>query len=124
MKPTPSYDAAANIIVNALALAAISHHWHLMTKSYAQHVTLGDLYLYCHEIADTLTEKLIGAGAEFPDSGGKLTFALSPPSRAIPELEAFTKSFNDITEPPWLANIAQEIQGSLNNTLYKLKRLS
>lgn len=122
-------NEAKELIYKSLALAALSHHWHLLTTgvgSYARHVTLGELYPYCHEIADTLAEKIQGSGEALPDKadGISLTFSAPEPASMIRIIEQFTEEFEEITEPPWLANLAQEIQGNLYNTLYKLKRLS
>jgi DNA-binding ferritin-like protein len=117
-------DEAHELITKSLVLAALAHHWHLTTTSYAQHVTLGEVYLYCHTIADTLAEKLIGAGEDLPDKSAKFSFAFTPSSQAIKTLETFAQDFENLTDPPWLQNLAQEIQGELYGHLYKLKRLS
>jgi len=122
-------DEAKELIYDALAMAALTHHWHLTITgpgSYAAHVTLGDLYNYCHDIADTLGEKLQGSGVELDPKGEARSIPFSPPDikNIIKITTQFAEAFEDVTEPPWLANIAQEIQGVLYGHLYKLKRLS
>lgn len=112
------------LVHRALVLAAQAHHWHLATKSYAQHMALGELYGYMHDAADALAEKAMGADMPFPDRATVSGFAFTPPTAAVKTVEAYVKELDAVTEPPWLANTAQEIQGRLNGILYKLKRLS
>lgn len=112
------------LIHRALVLAALTHHWHLTTRSYAAHVTLGELYTYFHDVADTLAEKLIGADQPFDTESPPFRFAFTDPKDAIAQIESFIKDLDALTQPTWLANIAQEIQGVLYGHLYKLKRLS
>lgn len=122
-------DEVKELIYDALAMAALTHHWHLTITgpgSYAAHVTLGELYSYCHEIADTLAEKIQGSGEELPASHPKVTIPFSTPEmkNICRTVETFALSFEEVDSPPWLANIAQEIQGVLYGHLFKLKRLS
>lgn len=122
-------DEAKELIYDALAMAALTHHWHLTITgpgSYAAHVVLGDLYEYCHEIADTLGEKLQGAGMELPSKGSAINLVFSEPDMKTicRTLEKFAENFEEVTAPPWLANVTQEIQGTLYGHLFKLKRLS
>lgn len=117
-------EEAKELVYRALGMAALTHHWHLMTRSYSEHKALGDLYEYCHDIADTLAEKIMGAGEDCPDKNKGFQLVFTPPSQAIKTIEQFAQEFEEITEPPWLQNITQEIQGQLYGHLYKLKRLS
>lgn len=122
-------DETKDLIYDALGMAALTHHWHLTITgpgSYAAHLVLGDLYSYCHDIADTLGEKIQGAGEELPPRHSTITVPFSAPEmkNICRVVENFAHSFGEITEPPWLANVTQEIQGTLYGHLYKLKRLS
>lgn len=120
-------NEAKELIYKALGMAALAHHWHLTTTgtgSYAMHVALGDVYSYCHDIADSLAEKLMGSGETCEDRNKGFMLAFTPPSQAVKTLEQFAEEFEEITEPPWLQNLAQEIQAGLYGHLYKLKRLS
>lgn len=124
---TGSIDEAKELIYKALGMAALAHHWHLTvtgTGSYAQHEALGGLYSYCHDIADSLAEKLMGAGETCPDKNKGFMLAFTPPSQAIKTIEQFAEEFSEVAGPPWLQNLAQEIQAGLYAYLYKLKRLS
>ena len=117
-------NTAHELVYKALAMAATAHHWHLTTQSYARHLAFGELYDYCHDIADTLAEKLMGSGEVFAVDGVKQPLDFTNPDKAIPLIEDFAEDFEDILEPEWLTNIAQEIQGRLYAILYKLKRLN
>lgn len=126
-KETGSMDEAQELVYKSLGMAALVHHFHLLTTgpgSYAKHVALGDLYEYCHDIADTLAEKMMGAGKKLPDRAPGFQLEFTPHTQAIPVIEMFAAEFEEITEPPWLQNLAQEIQANLYAHLYKLKRLS
>ena len=117
-------NTAHELTYKALAMAATAHHWHLTTNSYARHIAFGELYNYCHDIADTLAEKLMGSGEQFSKTNVKLALEFTTPDKAIVLIEDFAEEFEDILEPPWLVNIAQEIQGRLYGILYKLKNLA
>lgn len=120
-------NEAKELVYKSLGMAALAHHWHLVTTgtgSYAMHEALGDVYTYCHEIADLLGEKIMGSGETCDNKHKGFQLAFTPPSQAISTLEQFAKEFEEITEPPWLQNLAQEIQAGLYGHLYKLKRLS
>jgi DNA-binding ferritin-like protein len=108
-------------------MAALTHHWHLVvggTGSYARHNAFGELYEYCHDIADLLAEKLMGAGISFTDRNPGFQLSFTPVTQSIKTIEQFAEEFEEVTEPPWLQNLAQEIQANLYGHLYKLKRLS
>lgn len=122
-------EEVKELIYDALAMAALTHHWHLTVTgsgSYAAHAVLGDIYQYCHEIADTLGEQIQGAGEELPSARKAISipFQAFEIKAACRTLDAFAKNFEEVDGPPWLANVAQEIQGTLYGHLFKLKRLS
>lgn len=120
-------EEAKELIYKSLGMAALVHHWHLITTgtgSYAKHVALGDLYQYCHDIADALAEKMMGANEQLPDRNKGYQLVFNPTTQMIKTIEEFALEFEEVTEPPWLQNLAQEIQANLYGHLYKLKRLS
>ena len=120
-------EEAKELVYKALGMAALAHHWHLLTTgtgSYAKHIALGELYEYCHDIADALAEKMLGANETLPDRYKGFELVFNPPTQMIKTIEQFAAEFEEITEPPWLQNLAQEIQANLYSHLYKLKRLS
>jgi hypothetical protein len=124
-------DLLNNAVQKSLGLAAKAHVWHLSTTSYAQHMALGDLYAYFHDVADSLSEKAQGFGFG-PPAGGALPIEFTGPDKAISEVEQFCQMdlralYNEVEKTPelsWLLNIIDEIEGGLYAILYKLKRLS
>jgi DNA-binding ferritin-like protein len=122
-------ECLASCVQCALIYAAVAHHWHLRTTSYAQHKAFGQLYDYMHDAADKLSEAAMGANFP-PPPDTKCSIEFSDPLKAIAEIEGFIKELQGLNlaataaKREWLANIAQEIQGSLCAILYKLKRLS
>lgn len=112
-----------------LALSAVAHQWHLNTRSYAQHMALGELYTYAHDAADGLAEKAIGANYS-PIATSNMTVSFTAPERAVPDTEKVIAVIQKLSEESkkaevdWLANESQGIQGALYGILYKLKRLS
>lgn len=103
-----------SLIKAMLSLAIKSHLWHLGTKSYAQHVALGDLYGYLHDAADEIAEKSMGDG-----------LGMSAPDvpEMVKEIQAICSQLKKIKGDDWLMNLAQEIDGNLYQYIYKLERL-
>lgn len=125
----PKVQVAINQCVQkCLMMAAKAHQWHLLTRNYAAHMALGDLYEYFHDAADKLSESAQGAGLNPLASQGKLTLEFTSAESAISETEAFIGELETlraaVSAMPWYDNIVQEVQGSLYGILYKLKRLS
>lgn len=123
-----AYGPALDTVVKALlSLAAQAHHWHLATRSYAQHKAFGDLYSYAHEAADALAEPAMGDGGYTPESlKSPIGLVFCAPEAAPRELEDICDMLHQLESrsPDWLVNLLQELQGRLYSTLYQLKRLS
>lgn len=121
---TKAVDTA---VKRLLVLAAVGHHWHLTTPSYARHMAFGELYGYAHDAADKLSETTQGADADEP-CNSKVVVNFVDEGSAVDEIESTRDMIRTLSvtasSEPWLANIAQEIEGSLNAILYKLKRLA
>jgi hypothetical protein len=125
----PKVQVAINDCVQkCLMLAAKAHQWHLATRNGFTHLTLGDLYEYFHVAADKLSESAQGAGLNPSASRGKLSLEFTSAESAISETEAFIGELESlrgmVSAMPWYDSIVQEVQGSLYDILYKLKRLS
>jgi len=104
-----------SVVQSLLKTAARAHLWHLGTKSYAQHVALGELYEYLHDAADKLAESSMGDG---------LTMDEPSIPTVLKELDGICKELRSIPGEPWLQNIAQEIDGAIYKYQYKLRNLS
>jgi hypothetical protein len=96
----------------------VIHLAHLKTGSYAAHIALNEAYDYLLEFADTLTEMEQGKAGT--------TFDLVIPSASYKEPISFLKELNDYLQQvkdmycDSTINKIEELQGDINQTLYKL----
>lgn len=103
-----------------------AHRAHLKTKSYAQHVALGDFYDAVIDFADTFAEVAQGTYGILPDipykspSKGAIDAVLEAHLEAIEDLKS---EFDKPCDGP-LLNIIDEIGALYAKTLYKLRNLS
>ena len=112
---TGTQSKVKTAVQSLLKAAARAHLWHLGTKSYAQHVALGDLYEYLHDAADKLAESSMGDG---------LVMEEPKMPEVLKELQAICKELRSIGGEPWLENITQEIDGAIYKYQYKIRNLS
>ena len=119
-----SQKAAAEFTVNLLHSATVTHLMHLQTKSYSQHVALGDYYDGIVELVDSLVEAYQGSHGvieEYPDPHGIYKDPLPYLDNLCNYVEEKRKSLPDDT---MLQNIVDEIVQLLDTTIYKLKRFT
>ena len=97
-----------------------AHREHLLTRSYAQHVALGDFYEGAREKVDAITEAYIALGMDLPsDPAGS---PLKQLEDSYVELESMKEEIcKDICT---LENLYDELTAVYLSTIYKLKRLS
>ena len=109
-------------IAESIALGAATRLLHLTTRSYAQHVALGDFYDGLSDLIDQYAEVYIGLAGpirSFP--------SVKPPSgEAVDLLDDYLGSItaemaDDDSEA--LKNILAEIEALTARTLYKLRNL-
>ena len=105
------------------SLAIKAHHWHLATKSYAQHIALGDLYGWAHDTLDSIIEPAMGQGYKHEEM--TVATALTHPDKACDEIKKFITGLDDLRgQTKWLDAIVDEAQAYLHQTLYKLENLT
>lgn len=99
------------------ALSVIAHVAHINTRSYAQHIALGDFYDKVNDFKDRLIEYLVGENriskveAAMLECGGEV----------VAEAEALSKSFCDIAaelKDDSLLNMAGEFEESVGKLKY------
>ena len=121
-------QAAAAIVAVLFASRDQAHRAHLLTKSYAQHMALGEFYEAVVDYADRLAEVAQGTYGAFSD------IPVEPPARGVADaaLEAHLNKVEDLRAPftggkacdrP-IENILDEVGALYARTLYKLRNLS
>jgi hypothetical protein len=97
-----------------------AHREHLLTRSYAQHVALGDFYEGAREKVDAITEAYIALEMDLPsDPTGS---PLKQIEDSYVKLESMKEDIcKDICT---LENLYDELTAVYLSAIYKLKRLS
>lgn len=108
---------AAAFALELLSAAVKAHQMHWNTRSYAQHVALGDFYDGLPELVDSVIESYQGKYGLIP--GPK-----EDPVSFIQELSSFVKAERDFCDDSEIQNEIDAIANLCDSTLYKLKFLS
>lgn len=97
---------------------------HRQTKSYAEHVALGEFYEAIIPLVDTLTETIQGLEGEIIDYPVDY---YGPASSGLEELtslkEYVSEDRKELPQETEIQNIVDEIAALIDSTLYKLKFL-
>lgn len=122
-----------NIIRNLLMAQRCAHVHHWKTKSFAQHLALGELYLALTEFADELMEMFMGgvADKDVPygstvhiDQSDPNHFSEQDPVEFINQLHrALAELATTFPQEGYLVNKYQELQGVVARIKYKLENL-
>ena len=122
-----SADKTAMLIATLLLARDITHREHLKTRSYAQHMALGDFYGTIVDLADSLAESWQGRYAKLLD----IPLAAHDAEMAIvdnlaAQLEWIHEQRYEAIprEESALQNIIDEIEALYMSTLYKLRFLA
>ena len=109
--------AAASFALELLNAAVKAHQMHWNTRSYAQHMALGDFYGELPDLIDSVIESYQGKYGLIP--GPK-----EDPVSFIQELSSFVKAERDFCDDSEIQNDIDAIATLCDSTLYKLKFLS
>jgi hypothetical protein len=121
-----THGPMAMLISRLLNARNTAHMWHWKTKSFSQHLALGDLYEQLLELTDELFEIYMGlygtdAHVELSETNG---FSEKDPLEFIHQLSTVLKEFEtQIPQDGMLVNKYQELQGLVARTAYKLENL-
>ena len=120
-------QAAAAIVAVLFTSRDHAHRAHLLTKSYAQHLALGEFYDAVVDLADSLAEVTMGT------YGALTEIPVEPPARGAIDaaLEAHLNKIEDLRaafggkacDRP-IENLLDEVGALFAQTLYKLRNLS
>lgn len=120
-------QAAAAIVAVLFTSRDHAHRAHLLAKSYAQHVTLGEFYDAVVDLADSLAEVTMGTYGAFteipvePPARGAIDAALEAHLNKIEDLRA---AFGGKACDRPIENLLDEVGALFAQTLYKLRNLS
>lgn len=99
-----------------------THLMHLATKSYAQHMALGDFYDSLLDLADGIIESYQGIYGIIGFSPS--TCEDKDPIKYLQASYSFIEGSRSIFKESWIQNQIDEILQLIASTLYKLKNLS
>ena len=116
------YNESAAAFVSVLFHSAtVTHFMHLQTKSFAQHMALGEYYDAIVELADKWAEAYQGCYEQIKSYPKDFHLATDP-VKYITSVKAFVKDIRDeLPKDTELQNLIDEIAGLIDSTLYKLK---
>jgi hypothetical protein len=116
----------AQFVAVLLHSGTVTHMQHLATKSYAQHVALGEFYTSIIELADTYAEAYSGAYEQIPISAYSNDFSVTKdPETYLKMIKRYVDAHRkDLPDDTALQNIVDEIVGQIDSTLYKLRFLN
>lgn len=120
-----SKAAVAKFAIRLLHSGTDGHIMHLQTKSFSQHMALGDFYSGIVDLADTFIEAYQGRYGIITDYPNGYQVPGDDPLLEITDLSESVKAMRkDVPQDSELQNIIDEIQSLIDSTLYKLRFLA
>jgi hypothetical protein len=118
------YNESAAAFVSVLFHSAtVTHFMHLQTKSFAQHMALGEYYDAIVELADKWAEAFQGC-YDIITNYPKDFHLATDPVKYLTQIKEFVDDIRkDLPNESQLQNIVDEIADQIDSTLYKLRFL-
>jgi hypothetical protein len=118
------YNESAAAFVSVLFHSAtVTHFMHLQTKSFAQHMALGEYYDAIVELADKWAEAYQGC-YDIITNYPKDFHLATEPVKYLTQIKDFVDDIRkDLPSESQLQNIVDEIADQIDSTLYKLRFL-
>ena len=118
------YNESAAAFVSVLFHSAtVTHFMHLQTKSFAQHMALGEYYDAIVELADKWAEAYQGC-YDIITNYPKDFHLATEPVKYLMQIKEFVDDIRkDLPSESQLQNIVDEIADQIDSTLYKLRFL-
>lgn len=118
-------EDVADFAMTLLHSATVTHLMHLKTKSYSQHVALGDYYEAIVPLVDAYVEAYQGSYSVIDDYPDAHTFGDEPPLDYLDDLCVYVDAKRTkLPQDSMLQNIVDEIVQLLDSTIYKIKRFT
>lgn len=119
-KPTEN-SGVPQLVSELLESVTIIHKFHLVSKSYSEHVALGDFYDEIGDLADTIFESSSWRDNAIEIPAPNLNG--SSPVNYLEKLANFVEQTRLVTTYSDLQNQMDEVKTLIFQTLYKLKNL-
>ena len=119
-KPTDN-SSIPQLVSELLESVTIIHKFHLVSKSYSEHVALGDFYDEIGDLADTIFESSSWRDNAIEIPAPNLNG--SSPVNYLEKLANFVEQTRLVTTYSDLQNQMDEVKTLIFQTLYKLKNL-
>ena len=118
------YNESAAAFVSVLFHSAtVTHFMHLQTKSFAQHMALGEYYDAIVDLADKWAEAYQGC-YDIITNYPKDFHLATDPVKYLTQIKEFVDNIRkDLPSESQLQNIVDEIADQIDSTLYKLRFL-
>lgn len=110
-------------VATSLSVRTAAHMAHLTSRSYAQHVALGEFYPALEDLVDRYAEVYMGHTAKPPTFPGIKPVATEPIALLEEYLEDVRLEADEDHDSEALKNILAEIEELTARTLYKLRFL-
>lgn len=110
-------------ITRLLHCVTVTHMLHLNTRSYSEHIALGDFYEGLEDLIDSLAEQYQGKYKLLAFETEEVEPASSALEYMMALSEYVTDTRNNLPMDSELQNTIDEIQSLINGTLYKLRFL-
>lgn len=115
----------AEFVLTLLHAATNAHILHLQTRSFAQHMALGEFYPALPELTDKLAEALQGAEGEILKYPLDYYQPADTPLEELEQLKEYVEQERSaVSGRSEIQNIIDEIADLIDSTLYKLRFLS
>lgn len=114
---------AGKFALEIMNAATVAHILHLQSRSYAQHMALGELYEALPGLIDSVVEAYQGKYGiiDYPTAQVK---AAKDPVGFVQDLSSFIATYRDFCEDSEIQNLIDEVADQVDSTMYKLKFLA
>lgn len=125
MTQAEEHKAAAAFFSTILQAGVIAHQLHLQTSSFAEHMALDELYKELPELADEIIEAWQGRNRVVLDYPEPESLTYNDATSYVFQLAAYVqKERKNVSDASEIQNLIDELAGSLDSALYKLRFLS
>ena len=121
IKPSAPKYTIPQLVAELLESVTIIHKFHLVSKSYSEHIALGTFYDEISDLADNIfeTSSWKDNSIDIPNP----TLKASDPVNYLEKLGIFVEETRLVTTYSDLQNQMDEVKSLIYGTLYKLKNL-
>jgi hypothetical protein len=117
--------AAAKFIGTLLHSGTVAHIMHFQTRSFSQHMALGEFYDEIIDLVDAVAEAYQGKyGIITGYNADVFTLPKGEPVGYLQDLSSFVATNRDFCDDSEIQNLIDSVADQIDSTMYKLKFLS